>query len=64
VVLSCLLMMQVRGGIAEKDGSLRQGDQILSVDNHDMRSVSQEEAVNILKVYTTIISRDIYTSSI
>ncbi|XP_067937572.1 multiple PDZ domain protein-like isoform X4 [Watersipora subatra] len=39
----------VPGGIAEKDGHLGQGDQILSVNEHNMRQVTQEEAVNILK---------------
>ena len=41
---------QVAGGIAEKDGQLRKGDQILSVNEFDMRQVSQEAAVNVLKV--------------
>lgn len=40
----------VAGGVAAKHGRLLQGDQILSVDGQDMRSASQEEAVNTLKV--------------
>lgn len=40
----------VRGGAAELDGRLMQGDQILSVDSEDMRHASQEAVAAILKV--------------
>lgn len=40
----------VIGGVAQRDGRLQQGDQILSVNETDMRALSQEEAVNVLKV--------------
>lgn len=46
----CIVFYQVTGGVAEKDGRLQQDDQILSVNEFDMRQVSQEEAVNVLKV--------------
>ena len=36
--------------MAAQDGRLCQGDQILSVNDIDMRQTSQEEAVNVLKV--------------
>jgi len=40
----------VRGGAAELDGRLMQGDQILSVDRDDTRHASQEAVAAILKV--------------
>lgn len=40
----------VKGGAAELDGRLMQGDQILSVDGDDMRQASQETVAAILKV--------------
>uniref|UniRef100_A0A4W5QZM6 PATJ crumbs cell polarity complex component n=1 Tax=Hucho hucho TaxID=62062 RepID=A0A4W5QZM6_9TELE len=39
----------VKGGAAELDGRLMQGDQILSVDGDDMRQASQETVAAILK---------------
>ncbi|XP_038858067.1 inaD-like protein isoform X2 [Salvelinus namaycush] len=39
----------VKGGAAELDGRLMQGDQILSVDSDDMRQASQETVAAILK---------------
>ncbi|KAH3696145.1 hypothetical protein DPMN_083608, partial [Dreissena polymorpha] len=39
----------VKGGAAESDGRLMQGDQILSVNTEDMRSVTQEYAAAVLK---------------
>ena len=42
--------MQVKGGVAEADGRLVQGDQILSVNGEDMRAVTQEHAAAVLKV--------------
>lgn len=40
----------VKGGAAELDGRLTQGDQILAVNGEDMRSASQETVATILKV--------------
>uniref|UniRef100_A0A9J7YM19 PATJ crumbs cell polarity complex component n=1 Tax=Cyprinus carpio carpio TaxID=630221 RepID=A0A9J7YM19_CYPCA len=42
----------VKGGAADLDGRLMQGDQILSVDGEDMRQASQETVAAILKVRT------------
>ncbi|XP_005161760.2 inaD-like protein isoform X1 [Danio rerio] len=39
----------VKGGAADLDGRLMQGDQILSVDGEDMRQASQETVAAILK---------------
>ncbi|KAG5275407.1 hypothetical protein AALO_G00119930 [Alosa alosa] len=39
----------VRGGAADVDGRLMQGDQILAVDGEDMRQASQETVAAILK---------------
>ena len=44
------LLLQVKGGVADADGRLMQGDQILSVNGEDMRDVSQEHAAAVLKV--------------
>lgn len=41
----------VKGGAADLDGRLMQGDQILSVDGEDMRQASQETVAAILKVW-------------
>ncbi|XP_042567717.1 inaD-like protein isoform X6 [Cyprinus carpio] len=40
----------VKGGAADLDGRLMQGDQILSVDGEDMRQASQETVAAILKM--------------
>uniref|UniRef100_A0A674D821 PATJ crumbs cell polarity complex component n=1 Tax=Salmo trutta TaxID=8032 RepID=A0A674D821_SALTR len=40
----------VKGGAAELDGRLMQGDQIISVNGDDMRSASQETVAAILKM--------------
>uniref|UniRef100_A0A673L0V4 InaD-like protein n=1 Tax=Sinocyclocheilus rhinocerous TaxID=307959 RepID=A0A673L0V4_9TELE len=45
----------VKGGAADLDGRLMQGDQILSVDGEDMRQASQETVAAILKVSSTSI---------
>lgn len=42
----------VKGGAADVDGRLMQGDQILSVDGEDMRRASQETVAAVLKVST------------
>ena len=51
-----ILMFQVKGGVAEADGRLMPGDQILQVNNEDMRNSTQEQAAAILKVYFYIPS--------
>ncbi|XP_039623171.1 inaD-like protein isoform X5 [Polypterus senegalus] len=43
----------VRGGAADQDGRLMQGDQILAVNDEDMRSASQETVAAILKLSFT-----------
>ena len=54
-VLCCL--PQVKGGVAEADGRLMQGDQILAVNSEDMRNSTQEYAAAVLKVtFATINS--------
>lgn len=40
----------VRGGPADADGRLTQGDQILSVNGEDVRSATQEATAALLKV--------------
>ena len=40
----------VKGGVAEADGRLQQGDQILSVNGEDMKQATQEQAAAMLKV--------------
>ncbi|KAK2556764.1 Multiple PDZ domain protein, partial [Acropora cervicornis] len=40
----------VKGGVAEVDGRLLPGDQILSVNGEDLRNASQETAASVLKV--------------
>lgn len=46
----------VRGGAAELDGRLMQGDQILSVNGDDARHASQEAVAAILKVLNSTVS--------
>lgn len=46
--------VQVKGGVAEADGRLMQGDQILAVNGEDMRNATQEYAASILKVVSFI----------
>lgn len=46
----------MKGGTAEADGRLMQGDQILAVNKEDMRNATQEYAAAVLKVgYTFIV---------
>lgn len=47
---------QVKGGVAEQDGRLMQGDQILAVNGEDMRNSTQEYAAGVLKVNLTMHS--------
>ena len=40
----------VKGGVAEADGRLLPGDQILSVNGEDLKNATQEIAAGVLKV--------------
>ena len=51
----------VKGGIAEADGRLLQGDHILEVNNHDLRNASHEHAAAILKVITFNIKKKLFS---
>lgn len=42
----------IKGGLADTDGRLMQGDQILSVNGEDVRSATQEAVAGLLKVVT------------
>ena len=46
----------VKGGIAEADGRLQPGDQILSVNGEDLRNATQEIAAGVLKASFLTIS--------
>ena len=48
-----LSFLQVKGGVAEADGRLQQGDQILTVNGEDMKQATQEQAAAMLKVGRT-----------
>lgn len=41
----------IRGGVADSDGSLLLGDQILSINGEDVRAASQEHAHKLLQVW-------------
>ncbi|XP_063115737.1 inaD-like protein isoform X3 [Cavia porcellus] len=49
----------VKGGAAELDGRLTQGDQILAVNGEDMRSASQETVATILKCAQGLVQLEI-----
>ncbi len=49
-------VLQVKGGVAEADGRLMPGDQILQVNNEDMRNSTQEQAAAVLKVPPVLFS--------
>ena len=42
----------MKGGVADTDGHLRQGDQILKVNDEDLKTAAQEHAAALLKVKT------------
>jgi len=46
---------QVRGGVAESDGRLSAGDQIVKVNGEDMSHVTQEFAAALLKVINYLV---------
>lgn len=41
----------VKGGLADLDGRLMQGDQILMVNDEDVRNANQETVAALLKVH-------------
>ena len=43
----------MKGGVADGDGRLMQGDQILSVNGEDLKTATQENAATLLKVGVT-----------
>ena len=49
-VSAAAVLRQVKGGAADSEGSLRQGDQILKVNQEDLKEAQQEEAAALLKV--------------
>uniref|UniRef100_A0A8C0CCC4 PATJ crumbs cell polarity complex component n=1 Tax=Balaenoptera musculus TaxID=9771 RepID=A0A8C0CCC4_BALMU len=49
----------VKGGAADLDGRLIQGDQILSVNGEDMRSASQETVATVLKCAQGLVQLEI-----
>jgi len=55
-------MFQVKGGVADVDGRLLQGDQILAVNNQDLTSAMQEQAATILKVCVSYIKSNLQRS--
>ncbi len=54
--LILMLVVQVKGGVAESDGRLMPGDQILQVNTEDMRNSTQEQAAAVLKVRAKSLS--------
>lgn len=51
----------MKGGPADADGRLTQGDQILSVNGEDVRSATQEATAALLKVGSAEPSQDVYS---
>lgn len=51
----------VRGGAAQLDGRLMQGDQILSVNGDDTTHSSQESVAAVLKVHTNTHTHSYWT---
>ncbi|XP_035992762.1 multiple PDZ domain protein isoform X3 [Fundulus heteroclitus] len=49
----------VRGGVAESDGSLLHGDQILSINREDVRAASQEQAQRLLQERTGVVHLEV-----
>lgn len=44
-----LFLFQVLGGLAETNGNILRGDQIIAVNEKDLTDAKQEEAVAVLK---------------
>lgn len=51
----------MKGGPADADGRLMQGDQILSVNGEDVRSATQEATAALLKVGSAEPFQDVYS---
>ena len=51
---------QVKGGIAEADGRLLAGDQILSVNGEDLKNATQDVAAAVLKVNLITLAHYLY----
>lgn len=51
----------MKGGPADTDGRLTQGDQILSVNGEDVRSATQEATAALLKVGSAEPSQDFHS---
>ncbi|KAM4750064.1 multiple PDZ domain protein-like isoform 2-T3 [Anableps anableps] len=49
----------IRGGVAESDGSLLHGDQILSINGEDVRAASQEHAQRLLQECTGAVHLEV-----
>jgi len=45
----------VSGGAAEREGTIRKGDQILSVNGVDLRMAGQDIAAQVLKVCAAVL---------
>lgn len=48
-------LLQVKGGVADADGRLCPGDQILSVNGDDMRTATQDYAAQLLKAINSAL---------
>ena len=46
-----LFFLKVKGGAADSEGTLRAGDQVLKVNDKDLKNATQEEAAAHLKVF-------------
>ncbi|XP_047194027.1 multiple PDZ domain protein isoform X6 [Hippoglossus stenolepis] len=49
----------IRGGVADSDGSLLLGDQILSINEEDVRAASQEHAQKLLQSYSGVVHLEV-----
>jgi len=45
--------MQVKGGVAQADNRLMQGDQIITINGEDVRDATQEHVAELLKVISS-----------
>ena len=52
-------MEQVYGGIAETNGFLQRGDQIMSVNDKDLSRVAQDQVckINIISIFIRIVKK-------
>lgn len=54
----------VKGGIAQTDGRLMQGDQLLTVNGEDVRNATQEAVAALLKVIFTCCIQNVLRISL